>query len=398
MKVLVLNSGSSSLKYQLMNMEDESVMAKGNYERIGLGNSFLTHKAKGEKHKIEKDVKNHDEAIKIVMEQFTNSEYGVVESLDEIQAIGHRIVHGGEKFTQSVIVTDEVVEGIKEAAAFAPLHNPAAIAGIEACRKELPGKPNVVVFDTAFHQTMPKEHYIYPIPYRYYREYGIRKYGAHGTSHRYVAGRIAELLGKPVEDLKIINCHIGQGASICAIQNGKCTDTSMGLTPLGGIAMGGRSGDLDPSVVTYIMRKENLTPDEMERILNKESGIYGMSEISADNRDVEEAAFEQGNKQAQMALDTYAYIIAQYIGKYAVTMNGVDVITFTAGVGERAPVTREQVCSYLGFMGVELDKEANKTRAEEIEISSKDSKVKVWVVPTEEELMIARDTVELVSK
>lgn len=398
MKVLVLNSGSSSLKYQLMNMEDESVMAKGNYERIGIGDSFLTHKAKGEKHVIEHPVKNHDEAIKIVMEQFTNSQYGVIESLEEINAIGHRIVHGGEKFTQSMIVTDEVVEGIKEAATFAPLHNPAAVAGIEACRKELPGKPNVVVFDTAFHQTMPKEHYIYPIPYRYYEQYGIRKYGAHGTSHRYVAGRIAELLGKPVEELKIINCHIGQGASLCAIQNGKCVDTSMGLTPLGGIAMGGRSGDLDPSVVTYIMRKENLTPDEMEKMLNKESGIYGMSGISADNRDVEKAAYEQGNEQAKMALETYAYIIAQYIGKYAVTMNGVDVITFTAGVGERGPETREQICEYLGFMGVELDKEANKVKAEEVEISSKNSKVKVWIVPTEEELMIARDTVALIRK
>lgn len=398
MKVLVLNSGSSSLKYQLMNMEDESVMAKGNYERIGIGDSFLTHKAKGEKHIIKRPVKNHDEAIQIVMEQFTNSQYGVIESLDEINAIGHRIVHGGEKFTQSMIVTDEVVEGIKEAATFAPLHNPAAVAGIEACRKELPGKPNVVVFDTAFHQTMPKEHYIYPIPYRYYEQYGIRKYGAHGTSHRYVAGRIAELLGKPVEELKIINCHIGQGASLCAIQNGKCVDTSMGLTPLGGIAMGSRSGDLDPSIVTYIMKKENLTPDEMEKMLNKESGIYGMSGISADNRDVEKAAYEEGNEQAKMALETYAYIIAQYIGKYAVTMNGVDVITFTAGVGERGPETREQICEYLRFMGVELDKEANKVKAEEVEISSKNSKVKVWIVPTEEELMIARDTVALIRK
>jgi len=398
MKVLVLNSGSSSLKYQLMNMEDESVMAKGNYERIGIGNSFLTHKAKGEKHVIEQPVQNHDEAIKIVMEQFTHPTYGVIESLEEISAIGHRIVHGGEKFTQSMIVTDEVVEGIKEASTFAPLHNPAAIAGIEACRKELPEKPNVVVFDTAFHQTMPKEHYIYPIPYRYYEKYGIRKYGAHGTSHRYVAGRIAELLGKPVEELKIINCHIGQGASLCAIQNGKCVDTSMGLTPLGGIAMGGRSGDLDPSIVTYIMKKENVTPDEMERILNKESGIYGMSGISADNRDVEKAAYEEGNEQAKMALETYAYIIAQYIGKYAVTMNGVDVITFTAGVGERGPITRKQICDYLGFMGVELDEKANEIRAEEVEISSKTSKVKVWIVPTEEELMIARDTVELINQ
>jgi len=398
MKVLVLNAGSSSLKYQLMNMENESIMAKGNYERIGLGKSFITHTVGGEKHVMEQPVQNHQEALKIVMEQLTNREYGVVESLDEIDAIGHRVVHGGAKFTKSEIVTEKVIEGIKEAIEFAPLHNPSAIAGIEACIKEMPGKTNVVVFDTNFHQTMPKEHYIYPIPYRYYEQYGIRKYGAHGTSHRYVSGRIAELLGKPIEALKIINCHIGQGASICAIQNGECVDTSMGLTPLGGIAMGSRSGDLDPSVVTHIMKKENLSPDEMERILNKESGIYGISEISADNRDVEKAAYEEGNKKAQMALETYAYIIAQYIGKYAVTMNGVDVITFTAGVGERGIKTREQICAYLGFMGVELDKEANKVQAEETEISSKDSKVKVWIIPTQEELIIARDTVELVHK
>ena len=256
MKILVLNSGSSSLKYQLMDMDTETVMAKGNFERIGIGKSFLTHKVNGEKYKMEHDVANHDEAIQVVLQQLTDKDHGVIANLNEIDAIGHRIVHGGEKFTKSVIVDDSVVEGIREAIAFAPLHNPAAIAGIEACLKELPGKKNVTVFDTAFHQTMPKEHYIYPIPYEYYEKYGIRKYGAHGTSHKYVAGRIAELLGKPVEDLKIINCHLGQGASICAIQNGKCVDTSMGLTPLGGIAMGSRSGDLDPSVVTYIMKKE----------------------------------------------------------------------------------------------------------------------------------------------
>lgn len=395
MKILVLNSGSSSLKYQLMDMDTETVMAKGNFERIGIGKSFLTHKVNGEKYKMEHDVANHDEAIQVVLQQLTDKDHGVIANLNEIDAIGHRIVHGGEKFTKSVIVDDSVVEGIREAIAFAPLHNPAAIAGIEACLKELPGKKNVTVFDTAFHQTMPKEHYIYPIPYEYYEKYGIRKYGAHGTSHKYVAGRIAELLGKPVEDLKIINCHLGQGASICAIQNGKCVDTSMGLTPLGGIAMGSRSGDLDPSVVTYIMKKENLTPDEMSDILNKKSGLLGLSGISADNRDIEEAE-ANGDERARFALATYAYIIAQYIGKYTVTMNGVDVITFTAGVGERGPETRQEVCSYLGFMGVDLDLEENKEKAVEKEISSKNSKVKVWVVPTDEELMIARETLALI--
>lgn len=395
MKILVLNSGSSSLKYQLMDMDTETVMAKGNFERIGIGKSFLTHKVNGEKYKMEHDVANHDEAIQVVLQQLTDKDHGVIANLNEIDAIGHRIVHGGEKFTKSVIVDDSVVEGIREAIAFAPLHNPAAIAGIEACLKELPGKKNVTVFDTAFHQTMPKEHYIYPIPYEYYEKYGIRKYGAHGTSHKYVAGRIAELLGKPVEDLKIINCHLGQGASICAIQNGKGVDTSMGLTPLGGIAMGSRSGDLDPSVVTYIMKKENLTPDEMSDILNKKSGLLGLSGISADNRDIEEAE-ANGDERARFALATYAYIIAQYIGKYAVTMNGVDVITFTAGVGERGPETRQEVCSYLGFMGVDLDLEENKEKAVEKEISSKNSKVKVWVVPTDEELMIARETLALI--
>ena len=395
MKILVLNSGSSSLKYQLMDMDTETVMAKGNFERIGIGKSFLTHKVNGEKYKMEHDVANHDEAIQVVLQQLTDKDHGVIANLNEIDAIGHRIVHGGEKFTKSVIVDDSVVEGIREAIAFAPLHNPAAIAGIEASLKELPGKKNVTVFDTAFHQTMPKEHYIYPIPYEYYEKYGIRKYGAHGTSHKYVAGRIAELLGKPVEDLKIINCHLGQGASICAIQNGKCVDTSMGLTPLGGIAMGSRSGDLDPSVVTYIMKKENLTPDEMSDILNKKSGLLGLSGISADNRDIEEAE-ANGDERARFALATYAYIIAQYIGKYAVTMNGVDVITFTAGVGERGPETRQEVCSYLGFMGVDLDLEENKEKAVEKEISSKNSKVKVWVVPTDEELMIARETLALI--
>lgn len=395
MKILVINCGSSSVKYQLMDMEDESVMAKGNYERIGMEGSFLTHKVNGEKYKYERDAKTHEEAIAFILEQLTDTEHGVITSLDEINAIGHRIVHGGEKFTQSVVVTDEVIKGIEDAIKFAPLHNPGHLQGIRACQKELPGKPNVTVFDTAFHQTMPKEHYLYPIPYKYYEKYGVRKYGAHGTSHKYVSGRIAELLGKNPEELKVINCHIGQGASLCAIQNGKCIDTSMGLTPLGGIAMGSRSGDLDPSVVTYIMEQENITPTEMNRILNKESGLLGMSGVSADNRDILEEA-QKGNERAKLAIKEYCYIIAQYIGRYAVAMNGVDVITFAGGVGERGPDERAEICSYLSFMGVELNQEANKVKAVEREISSQNSKVKVWIVPTEEELMIARETMALI--
>ena len=396
MKILVLNCGSSSLKYQLINMEDETVMAKGYFERIGHYDSFVTHKVNGEKYKYDVIARDHGEAIKFVLKQFTDPKYPVISSLDEITAIGHRVVHGGEKFKESVIVNEDVKKGIEDAIVFAPLHNPAHLQGIKACELNLPGKVNVAVFDTAFHQTMPKEHYLYPIPYEYYEKYGIRKYGAHGTSHKYIANRIAELLGKPIEDLKIISCHIGQGASICAIQNGKSVDTSMGLTPLGGVAMGSRSGDLDPSVVTFLMEKENLNPAQMEHILNKKSGLYALSGISSDNRDVERA-IAQGDQRAIDSLKEYDYIIAQYIGKYAVTMNGVDVITFTAGVGEKGPITRSDVCKYLGFMGVELDEEINNTTKDtEKDISKESSKVKVWVVPTNEELMIARETANLI--
>ncbi len=396
MKILVLNCGSSSLKYQLINMEDETVMAKGYFERIGHYDSFVTHKVNGEKYRYDVIARDHGEAIKFVLKQFTDPKYPVISSLDEITAIGHRVVHGGEKFKESVIVNEDVKKGIEDAIVFAPLHNPAHLQGIKACELNLPGKVNVAVFDTAFHQTMPKEHYLYPIPYEYYEKYGIRKYGAHGTSHKYIANRIAELLGKPIEDLKIISCHIGQGASICAIQNGKSVDTSMGLTPLGGVAMGSRSGDLDPSVVTFLMEKENLNPAQMEHILNKKSGLYALSGISSDNRDVERA-IAQGDQRAIDSLKEYDYIIAQYIGKYAVTMNGVDVITFTAGVGEKGPITRSDVCKYLGFMGVELDEEINNTTKDtEKDISKESSKVKVWVVPTNEELMIARETASLI--
>ena len=394
MKILVLNCGSSSLKYQLINMENEEVMAKGNYERIG-EKSFLTHKVKDKKYVIENPVANHDEAIKIVIEQLLHQDYGVISDLNEINAVGHRIVHGGEYFDKSVLVTEDVIAKIEDCSKLAPLHNPAAVLGIRASQKVMPNAKMVVVFDTAFHQTMPKEHYIYSIPYKYYDQYGVRRYGAHGTSHKYVAHRIAKLMGKPVENLKIVNCHLGQGASLCAIKDGKSIDTSMGLTPLGGIAMCARSGDLDPSVVLYIMQKENLSPDEMNTILNKESGVFGISGISADFRDIEAEA-ANGNERAKLALKHYAYIVASFIAKYAVALDGIDVITFTAGVGENQINVRKSICDNLKFMGVKIDSKKNNVRSEEREISAEDSAIKIWIVPTNEELMIARDTLELI--
>ncbi len=395
MKILVVNCGSSSLKYQLIDMETEEVMAKGYFERIGLEGSFLTHKVGGQKYKIEKNIKNHAEGMEIVIEQLLHKDYGVISNLDEIDAIGHRIVHGGSKFTKSVLVDDEVIKGIEDAIQFAPLHNPAHLQGIYACQKALPGKPNVVVFDTAFHQTMPEKAYMYAIPYEYYEKYKVRKYGAHGTSHKFVSKRVAEIMNKPIEDLKIISCHLGQGASLCAIKDGKCVDTSMGLTPLGGIPMGTRSGDLDPSVVTFLMEKENISPADMETLLNKKSGKLGLSGVSSDDRDVEAAANE-GNKRAQLAMDVFMYQVAGYIGRFAAQMNGVDVITFEAGIGENGIAVRKGICDYLGFLGVEIDEEKNNCRGEEVEISTPDSKVKVYVVPTNEELMIARETMDLV--
>ncbi len=395
MKILVLNSGSSSLKYQVVDTESGEALASGYYERIGQPNAFLTHKVNGEKHKFEEPAENHEIAIKSVMEKLTSEEFGVIKSLDEIDAIGHRIVHGGEKFKNSVLITDDVIEGIKENISLAPLHNPAGILGIEACKKVAPGKPNVAVFDTAFHQTIEKEKYIYPIPYEYYEKYGVRKYGFHGTSHQYVANRISEILGR--KDLKVINCHLGQGASICAIKDGKSVETSMGLTPLGGIPMGSRSGDMDPSVVTFLMKKENLSVEEIDNILNKKSGVFGISEVSPDFRDIEvEAA--KGNEKAKLALDAYHYAVAGYVAKYMVALGGVDVITFTAGVGENGAETRSEICKKLSVFGVEIDEEANNVRGKEREISSANSKVKVYIVPTNEELMIARETARIVRK
>ena len=398
MKILVLNSGSSSLKYQVIDMENNETIAKGYFERIGQPNSFLSHKVHGRKHKFEIEAKDHEEAIAFVLNRLTNDHYGVIKSLEELEAIGHRIVHGGEKFSDAVLITDEVIEEIKKCSDLAPLHNPAAVLGIEACKKVVPNMKMVAVFDTAFHQTIPKERYIYPVPYKYYEKYGVRKYGFHGTSHQYVANRVCQMLGKDINNSKIINCHLGQGASICAIQNGKSVETSMGLTPLGGITMGTRSGDLDPSVVTYIMKKENLSPDEMSYILNKQSGAYGISGVSVDFRDIEADA-AAGGHHAQLALDNYHYLIACYIARCVVAMNGIDVLTFTAGVGEKGQDSRKAICDYLGFFGVELDEGLNqKIKGEEAEISSPNSRVKVFVIPTNEELMIARETKKVIEK
>ena len=395
MKILVINCGSSSLKYQLIDMASEKVMAKGTFERIGQPNSFLTHKVNGEKYRLEKPVKNHEEALEFSLNQLVKPDYKVINSLDEINAIGHRIVHGGEKFNKPVIITEEVIKAIEDCASLAPLHNPAAIMGIRAAEKLMQNKPMVAVFDTAFHQTMPKEHYIYPIPYKYYEEYGVRKYGFHGTSHQYVSNRVAELEGKPIEDLRIISCHLGQGGSICAVKGGKSVETSMGLTPLAGIPMGTRSGDIDPSVVTFIMKKEGLTPDEMERILNKESGILALSGVTQDCRDMEAAAAE-GNERAELAIKIHNYLIAAQIAKCAVAMNGFDVMLFTAGIGENQKNIRKGICENLEFLGVKIDDERNNVRGEERLISSDDSKIKVYVIPTDEELMIAKQTLELI--
>ena len=392
MKILVLNSGSSSLKYQVIDMETEEMLAKGYFERIGQSNSFLTHKVHGQKHKFEHYAKNHEQAIEFVISRLVNPHYGVLKDLSELGGIGHRVVHGGEKFTEPVIITDEVIDTIKECTELAPLHNPSAILGMEACKRIVPNIKMVAVFDTAFHQTIPKERYLYPIPYEYYEKYGIRKYGFHGTSHKYVAYRVAELMGKDVKDLKIINCHLGQGGSICAIQNGKSVDTSMGLTPLGGIVMATRSGDLDPSVLTYLMERHELNAREMETILNKESGVYGISGVSVDFRDIEvEAA--SGDKNSQRALDIFHDSVAGYVAKYMVAMGGADVITFTAGVGEKGQDSRQEICNRLKYFGIKLDEKHNQEiKGDEDKVSSEDSSIPVYVVPTNEELMIARET------
>lgn len=395
MKILVLNCGSSSLKYQLINMENEEVIASGKYERIGEKEAFITHKACGKKVTIEHEAYDHTEAIDFTLKQLTNPDYKVVESLDEINAIGHRLLNGGEKINQSVIIDDSVVEVLRECTDLAPLHNPAGIMGIEACKKVMPGKPMVGVFDTSFHTSIPKEHYIYPIPYEFYKKYGIRKYGAHGTSHMYVSQRLAEIENKDITTIKTVTCHLGQGASICAVDGGKSIDTSMGLTPLGGIPMVTRSGDLDPSVVTYLMKKENLSADEIETILNKKSGLQAISGLVPDFREIELASYEKGS-MAETAIKSFTYSIAGYIAKYAVAMKGIDYLVFTGGIGENQINIRKWVCEQLEFMGILLDEEANNIRGEEKLISKPESKVKIFVIPTNEELMIAKETERLI--
>ena len=394
MKILVLNCGSSSLKYQLIDMDAKSVLAKGNYERIGEKEAFLTHKVNKEKHVLKQAVMTHDKALEIILQQLLHKEYGVIISLKEVDAIGHRIVHGGEIFKGSCVVEDDVIEKIAQCGEFAPLHNPAAVLGIKACKKIMPEVPMVTVFDTAFHQTMPKTSYLYPIPYEYYEKYRVRKYGAHGTSHDYVSRRAAEIMNKKREDLKIVTCHLGQGASICAIKDGKSIDTSMGLTPLGGIAMVTRSGDLDPSVVTYIMKKTGLTPDEMSSILNKKSGLASICNMVPDFREIEEKSYT--NTDAKIAIDIFTSTVAQYIARYAVKLGGIDVLVFTGGIGENQIQIRRTICEQLAFVGLEIDTEKNNIKGEEREISTNISKIKAYVIPTDEEMMIANETMHLV--
>ncbi len=397
MNILVINCGSSSLKYQVINSDTEQCIAKGLCERIGIDGSQITYApAGGEKEVTVTPMPDHTEAIRLVLEALTNEKTGVVKSLDEIGAVGHRVVHGGEKFASSTLITDEVMAAIEECNDLAPLHNPANIIGINACKALMPGTPMVAVFDTAFHQTMPEEAYMYGLPYEYYKKYKIRRYGFHGTSHSYVSKRAAEVLGKKYEDLKIIVCHLGNGASISAVKNGKCVDTSMGLTPLEGLIMGTRSGDIDPAIMEFIAHKENKSIDDIMTILNKKSGVLGLSDnLSSDFRDLEQG-HNNGDVNATRTLKTYCYRVAKYIGSYVAAMNGVDVICFTAGVGENASLVRRMVCEYLGYLGVTIDAEANGRRGEDIAISTPDSKTTVMVIPTNEELAIARETVRLV--
>ena len=397
MKVLVINCGSSSLKYQVIDSETEHVLAKGLCERIGIDGVLTYQPAGQDKIKYEAAMPAHRQAVELVLKQLTDPENGVLKSIDEIDAVGHRMVHGGEKFACSTLLTEEVLKTVESCNDLAPLHNPPTLVGVAACKELLPTTPMVGVFDTAFHQTMPPEAYIYGLPYEYYEKYAVRRYGFHGTSHKYVSARIAELLGRPVEELKTVVCHLGQGASLCAVKGGKSVDTTMGLTPLGGIPMCARSGDLDPSIVTYLMKKENLTPDEMELILNKESGILGLSGVSADFRDIEAEA-AKGNKRAELAISAYAYKVAQYIAQYIVSLGGLDTIVFTAGIGENQYNARRRICENLKCFGVEIDEAKNHEFRDEGRISSPNSKVEVWVVPTNEELMIARDTKDLISK
>lgn len=395
MKVLVINCGSSSLKYQLIDSDTEEALAVGLCERIGIDGRLNHTPAGKEKVVIEKDMSNHEVAVQMVLDELTDADYGVIKDLSEIDAVGHRVVHGGEKFTSSVIIDEEVIAGVEECNPLAPLHNPANLIGVRACQNLMPGVPNVAVFDTAFHQTMQPEAYMYGLPYEYYEKFKVRRYGFHGTSHSFVSKRAIELAGLDPENSKVIVCHLGNGASVSAVKNGKSVDTSMGLTPLEGLVMGTRSGDIDPAIIEYLAHAMDKSLEDVMKILNKESGVYGLSGVSSDFRDLENAA-DEGNKKAQLAQDVFGYRVAKYIGAYTAAMNGVDAIAFTAGLGENNGIMRDYVCSYLGYLGVEIDKEKNKVRSEETIVSTPESKVKVLVVPTNEELAIARETVELV--
>ena len=397
MKILVLNCGSSSLKYQLIDMSNEEVLCVGLVERIGIEGSVLKQEKDGVEGKliVEQPMKNHQDAIKLVLDAVVDSQYGGVKDIKEVEAVGHRVVHGGEKFAGSVLITDEVKAALEECIELAPLHNPANIMGIEACEAILPGVPMVGVFDTAFHQTMPKSSYLYGLPHELYTKYGVRRYGFHGTSHRYVSQRGAAMLGKNIEDCKIITCHLGNGASVAAIDGGKSVDTSMGFTPLEGLIMGTRCGDIDAAILPFLMEKEGLDAKGLSDLMNKKSGVYGMTGISSDFRDIEDAA-AQNNELAQVALESYAKKVKKYIGSYAAEMNGVDAVVFTAGVGENGIGMRADIMANMDFLGMKLDEEANKVRGKERVISTEDSKVKILLIPTNEELMIARDTLELV--
>lgn len=396
MKILVINCGSSSLKYQLIDMENENVLAKGLCERIGIEGSKLTHKPTG-KDVLEKTeaMPDHQVAVKLVLDALQDATYGVISNVNEISAIGHRVLHAGKYYSDSIVVNEDVKRVVRDCFDLGPLHNPANLIGIEACEAAMPGIPNVAVFDTAFHQTMPEKAFMYAIPYEYYEKYDIRRYGFHGTSHRFVSKRTIEVAGLDPNNSKVIVCHLGNGGSISAVVNGKCVDTSMGLTPLEGLIMGTRSGDLDPAVVQYIANKEGKDVNEVINILNKKSGILGISGISSDFRDVQKAQ-KEGNHRANVAIEAFVYRVAKYIGAYVAAMNGVDAITFTAGVGENDAAIRKAVCEYLGYLGVTVDEEANNIRGEEVQISATDSKVKVFAIPTNEELAIARETRDLI--
>ena len=398
MKILVINCGSSSLKYQLINMENEEVLAQGLVERIGIEGSILTQKVEGrDKYIIEQPMKDHQDAIKLVLDALVDDTHGVIKSMDEISAVGHRVVHGGEKYSKSVLVDDEVMNYLEECVKLAPLHNPPNIIGINACKALMPNTPMAVVFDTAFHQTMPAKAFTYAIPYELYQKHGIRRYGFHGTSHKYVSRKVAEVMGKNIEDLKIITCHLGNGGSLTAVDGGKSVDTSMGLTPLEGIVMGTRSGNIDPAIITYLINELGYTSEEVNTMLNKKSGLLGISELSSDFRDIRDAAFDRKEERAILTKDVFFYSIKKQIGAYAAAMGGVDVIVFTAGIGENSIETREGVLEGLEFLGVKLDKEKNAIRADINEISTDDSRVKAYVIATNEELMIAKETLELIN-